>query len=196
MKKLLVSLSVALSLTVVQADEHAKPKLSKEQAMRLMKSSMQLLSPPLKKTIGKLSKKTKGVLVGIYRHHDRHSLQATLSQVMNEVTHDYKGMIDGILRDNPEMTADSARRLANHRIPRGGLISYLKLDQINDGMLAGLDDMNSLVEGNALKLAVAAESGDMVAAAGYLTKITTGCVTCHNVFRGKPGKNKNIRYDK
>jgi hypothetical protein len=106
---------------------------------------------------------------------------------MLEVLSDYQTMSMGIMTDSAEMTADSARRLANHRIPVGGLLPYLGLENINDGKLAVLESFNDSVEGNAIKLAEAAEQGNMSEAAALLGKISTGCVGCHAVFREYPG---------
>jgi len=50
-----------------------------------------------------------------------------------------------------------------------------------------LPAMNAAVEGNARKLAEAAERGDMAGAAGYLSEVMGGCVACHQHFRGQPG---------
>ena len=97
------------------------------------------------------------------------------------------------MTDNREQAADSARRLANHRIPVGGLLPYLGLENITDDRLAVLDGFNSDVEGNALKLATAAEAGDMATAASLMGKISTGCVACHGYFRSQPGVSNLLR---
>ena len=97
------------------------------------------------------------------------------------------------MTDNPEQTADSARRLANHRIPVGGLLPYLGLENISDERLAVLDGFNTSVEGNALKLAAAAEAGDMATAASLVGPISSGCVACHGVFRTQPGVSDLLR---
>ena len=187
----LVASEITLDKIVVDAD-HA-PKISKQQAKQYMKQSMSYLDKELKMKIKGLSKQTKGTLLSIYTHHDRHSQKATLRQVMQEVGREYETMVSGLMMDNPEMAGDAARRLANHRIPRGGLISYLKLSDINDEMLSGLDAMNTAVEGNAIKFAKATDEGDMLKAAEYLTPIANGCISCHSIFRGKPGTNNHIR---
>ncbi len=194
MKNVILGLTLLVTATLVSANVDGKPKLTTQEAKVKMKASMSLLDKELKQTIGKLSKQTKGTLVQIYRHHDRHSQKVTLRQVMQEVGQEMETMISAVFMDNAEMAADAARRLANHRIPRGGLISYLELDQINDELLSGLDGMNTEVEGNAIKFAQAADKGDMAAAAALLTPIVNGCVACHNIFRGQPGKNSHIRY--
>ncbi len=193
MKKMILGLSLLVSTSVMMANVDGEPKLTVQEAQQKMKASMSLLDKDLKQKIGQLSKSTKGTLVQIYRHHDRHSDQATLRQVMQEVGKEYETMVSAVFMDNPEMAADAARRLANHRIPRGGLISYLKLDQINDELLAGLDSMNTTVEGNAIKFAQAAEKGDMATAASLLSPIANGCVSCHATFRGKPGTSVHIK---
>ncbi len=50
-----------------------------------------------------------------------------------------------------------------------------------------LETFNDTVEGNSIKLAKAADEGDMAKAASLLAPITSGCVACHGVFRAKPG---------
>jgi len=193
MKKGILGISLIMAASVLMANTDGEPKLTVQEAQQKMKASMALLDGELKQKIGKLSKETKGKLIQIYRHHDRHSEQATLRQVMQEVGKEYETMVSAVFMDNSEMAADAARRLANHRIPRGGLIAYLKLDQINDDYLSGLDSMNAAVEGNALKFAQAAEKGDMATAASLLSPIANGCVSCHATFRGKPGTNPHIK---
>ncbi len=65
--------------------------------------------------------------------------------------------------------------------------------KINDELLGGLDSMNTAVEGNAMKFAQAADRGDMAEAASLLSPIANGCVSCHVIFRGKPGTNSHIK---
>lgn len=193
MKKMILGLTLLVSASVLSANVDGEPKLTTKEAQTKMKASMSLLDNELKQRIGKLSDSTKGTLVQIYRHHDRHSMQSTLRQVMQEVGQEYETMVSAVFMNNPEMAADAARRIANHRIPRGGLIAYLELDQITDDLLGGLDSMNTAVEGNAIKFAQAAEKGDMAGAAALLSPIANGCVACHVIFRGKPGTNSHIK---
>jgi hypothetical protein len=134
------------------------------------------LSPELRATLGKL-----------HASHTRHSQQLTLRQVMQEILSEYQGIAAAVATDNAEQAADSARRLANHRIPAGGLLPYFPLDQINNESLAVLPAMNDAVEGAALRLAEAAEQGNMDEAATRLGEIASGCVACHQFFRGQPG---------
>jgi hypothetical protein len=129
----------------------------------------------------------------IYSQHNRRSDTITLRQVMHEVMSDYQSMVTGILTDNAEQAAGAARRLANHRLPRGGLLPYLKLEHVNNEMVSALVPFNDTVEGNALRLAEAAETGNMHEAAGYLDKITNGCIACHATFRGVPGQTPYLR---
>ncbi|MGE3600459.1 MAG: hypothetical protein AB7N70_33440, partial [Dehalococcoidia bacterium] len=76
---------------------------------------------------------------------------------------------------------------ADHRIPVGGLLPYFPLDKITDEYLATLPAMNDIVEGSALRLAEAANRGNMPEAAVALGQVASGCVACHQVFRGRPG---------
>ncbi len=134
------------------------------------------LSPELRATLGKL-----------HASHTRHSKQLTLRQVMQEILSEYQGVAAAIATDNAEQASDGARRLANHRIPVGGLLPYFPLDKINDASLSVLPAMNDAVEGAALRLAQAADQGNMTEAAARLGEVASGCVACHQFFRGRPG---------
>jgi cytochrome c556 len=47
--------------------------------------------------------------------------------------------------------------------------------------------MEDAVEGGAMRLAAAAEKGDMGTAAQQFGALTAGCVACHAYFRGQLG---------
>jgi cytochrome c556 len=177
------------SNTAVASD--AMPDQQKVQ--QIMQQQIKLMKPELQKKVKALSPKTKKSLMKILAQHSRYSETATLRQVMTEVLSDYQSMVSGIMTDNTEQTADSARRLANHRIPVGGLLPYMGMENISDDRLAILEGFNDSVEGNAKKLANAAESGDMAKAASLLGPISTGCVACHAVFRSQPGRSNLLR---
>ena len=151
------------------------------------KQQLMSYTPELREKAKALSPQTRQMLKQVAAKHNRPSPTLTLRQVMGEVLADYQSMIAGLATENGSQAADSARRLANHRIPRGGLLPYFALDKVNDAGLAPLQSFNDQVEGNALKLAEAAEKGDMIKAASFVGDITTGCVGCHQVFRGQPG---------
>lgn len=199
LRKLLVATAVTAALGIGQAV--AAPEMSPQQMQQmqkmkemqqLMKQELMLMTPEMRKQVQALSPANKKALLGIYAQHTRRSKQLTLRQVMHEVQSDYQSMVTGILTDNSEQAADSARRLANHRLPRGGLLPYMKLEQVTDEYVSALVPFNDTVEGSAKKLADAADRGDMAEAASYLSTITGGCVACHNMFRGVPGKTPHL----
>lgn len=184
-----IAAMLLISNTAVASD--AMPDQQKVQ--QIMQQQIKLMKPELQKKVKALSPKTKKSLMKILAQHSRYSETATLRQVMTEVLSDYQSMVSGIMTDNTEQTADSARRLANHRIPVGGLLPYMGMENISDDRLAILEGFNDSVEGNAKKLANAAESGDMAKAASLLGPISTGCVACHAVFRSQPGRSNLLR---
>jgi len=189
-----IALTAALGLTATVGLAQAQDADAKMQKLqKMMNQQIALMKPELQQKVKALSPKTKKLLLQIYGQHTRHSNQVTLRQVMHEVLSDYHSMVTGVLTDNPEQAADSARRLANHRIPVGGLIPYLDMKFINDDGLASLAGFNDAVEGNAKRLAAAADEGDMVKAASLVGEITTGCFGCHTIFRGVPGKSDLLR---
>lgn len=183
-----VFLSSSIFISGIAAGDDGMAELKK-----VLQSQIELMTPELQKKVNGLSTDTKMSLMSILAMHNRYSDQATMRQVMLEVLADYQSMAMGIMTDSAEMTADSARRLANHRIPVGGLLPYMGMENITDERLAVLDTFNSSVEGNAYKLAEAAEKGDMNTAASLLGSISSGCVGCHQVFRTLPGKSDLLK---
>ncbi len=189
--------SFLFSVPSAYANEGARaPGMDKATMMKMqkvMKSDMALMKPDLQKQVKGLSKQTKMALMNILSTHTRRSKQLTLRQVMHEVLSDYQSITTGLVTDNNEQAADAARRLANHRLPLGGLLPYMAKGDINDDRLASLVGFNDLVEGNALRLAAAADKGNTGEATMYLGKIAEGCVACHQVFRGQPGVSNRLR---
>jgi len=161
---------------------------------KVLKSQIEMMTPEMQKKVNGLSTDTKMSLMAILAMHNRYSDQATLRQVMLEVLNDYQTMTMGIMTNSSEMAVDGAKRLANHRIPVGGLLPYLGFDNITDERLAVLDTFNTEVEGTANKIAAAAEKGDMATAASLLGTMSAGCVGCHEIFRpGNPGVSDLLR---
>lgn len=156
-------------------------------AERQMQQMLQMYKPELREKVMALSVETRMHLMELMEEENRKSDKATLRQVMHEILSDFQSIVAGIATDNGEMVADAARRLASHRLPRGGLFPYLGIENITDDNLSALPAMEEAVEGTAVKLAEAAERGDMAEAAGRLSEIMTGCVACHQLFRGRPG---------
>lgn len=187
---LLAAITLSASVSVVQA-QNAAPDMQKLQQM--MGQQISLMKPELQEKVKALSPQTKKLLLQIYGQHTRHSDKVTLRQVMHEVLSDYHSMVTGVLTDNAEQAADSARRLANHRIPIGGLVPYLDIKFVNDEGLSALAGFNDAVEGNAKRLAAAADEGDMIKASALVGDITQGCFSCHSIFRGVPGKSALLR---
>lgn len=182
-------LGSSIVVSGVQAQDSGMAELKK-----VLQGQIKLMKPELQEKVKNLSTDTKMSLMAILAMHSRYSDKATLRQVMLEVLADYQTMVLGIMTDSSEMAADAARRLANHRIPVGGLLPYMGMENINDDKLAVLEGFNDSVEGNSIKLAEAADKGDMGTAATLLGNISTGCVGCHAIFRPEiPGTSDLLR---
>ena len=187
------SIAVAMLIGLSSATNVSAADPGMEELKKVLEGQIELMKPELQEKVKGLSVDTKMSLMAILAMHNRYSQTVTMRQVMTEVLSDFQSILAGIMTDNPEQTADSARRLANHRIPVGGLLPYLGLENISDERLAVLDGFNTSVEGNALKLAAAAEAGDMATAASLVGPISSGCVACHAVFRTQPGVSDLLR---
>lgn len=182
-----VSLGVAAALgaaLLIATQAQAQQPVPAQQQMQKM---LQMYKPELREKVMALSPETRKKLMQMLSIHTNRSNKATFRQVMQEVMMDFQAITVGIATDNGEMAADAARRLAGHRLPKGGLYPYFSLEHINDTDLGVLPAMNMAVEGTALKLAEAADRGDMAEAAGRLSEIMGSCVGCHQKFRGQPG---------
>lgn len=189
-------LAISAAMAMLVSTAHANDQMSKEQMMamqKVMQEQMSVMKPDLQKQVQALSPKMKQELMKIVAKHPRRSDKLTLRQVMHEVLADYQSIASGLMTENTEQASDAARRLASHRLPRGGLLPYFNKDDVSDERLAVLVPFNDAVEGNALRLAEAADAGNLGEAASYLGKIAEGCVSCHQVFRGQPGLSDRIR---
>lgn len=157
-----------------------------------MQQMMKTYSPELRQKVMALSPELKSTIQQLHAGHTRRAKQTTMRQIMHEILADYQAIAAALATDNAEMASEAARRLANHRIPKGGLLAYFPLDKINDTDLGVLPAMNEIVEGSAIKLADAADAGDMPKAASYMSDIMTGCVACHQKFRSPPGVSAHL----
>lgn len=157
-----------------------------------MQQMMKTYSPEMRQKVMALSPELKGTIQKLHANHPRRAKETTLRQIMHEILSEYQAIASAVATDNAEQAADAARRLAGHRIPKGGLLAYFPLNKVNEADLAVLPAMNTAVEGSALKLAEAADAGDMPKAASYMSDIMTGCVACHQKFRGVPGISANL----
>ncbi|MDD5241738.1 MAG: hypothetical protein PHG47_08480 [Sulfuricella sp.] len=157
-----------------------------------MKQQIMSYTPELRQKVMGLSPDIRATMNQVHAQHTRKSKELTLRQVMQEILSEYQSIAAAVAVDNAEQAADSARRLANHRIPKGGLLPYFPLDKMNNQDMSVLPAMNEAVEGSAIRLAEAADKGDMAKAATHLSDIMSGCVACHQKFRGIPGVSDHL----
>ena len=158
-----------------------------------MQKSMGMMKPELQEKAKALPPEIQQFLLKVAIKHSRHSETLTMRQVMQEILADYQAVAGAIATDNGELAADAARRIADHRLPRGGMLPYLPLEKINGRDLGVLPAMEDAVEGSARRLAAAAEKGDMGTAAQQFGAMTAGCVACHAHFRGQPGVSARLK---
>jgi hypothetical protein len=192
MKKVLFTpliLATALVSTGLAAAETPKNAAPVPVEMQQM---MKAYTPELRQKVMALSPELKSTIQKLHAGHTRRAKETNMRQIMHEILSDYQSIASALATDNAEQASEAARRLANHRIPKGGLLAYFPLDKVNDNDLGVLPAMNDIVEGSALKLADAADAGDMPKAASYMSDIMTGCVACHQKFRGTPGISANL----
>jgi hypothetical protein len=169
----------------------AKPNHA--EGMQIMQKQMSLMTPELQAKAKALSPEIKKFLTHVAAKHTHKSETLTLAQVMQEIMADTQAIAMALAMDNPGQAADAARRIADHKLPRGGLLPYLPLEKVNSDDLAAMPGFEHVVEGGAMRIAEAAEKGDMANAAGHFGDMMRGCVACHQHLRGQPGMSPRVR---
>ena len=158
-----------------------------------MQKSMGMMKPELLEKAKALPPPIQQFLLKVAIKHSRHSETLTMRQVMQEILADFQAAAAAIATDNGELAAAAALRVADHALPRGGMLPYLPLEKVNANDLGVLPVMEDAVEGGARRLAAAAAKGDMATAAEQLGVMTAGCVACHTHFRGQPGVSARLK---
>ncbi len=88
--------------------------------------------------------------------------------------------------------ADCAIRASRHRWPKGHLLAYVKLEQINADSLGALPKINGTVEGGLERVAEMALNKNFPGAGAEMGKVLEGCSNCHNLFRFGKGESPYI----
>ena len=189
---LATTLAIGLGMSAAAWSQAPSPE-DMQRGKDFLQKSMGLMKPELQEKARALPPEIQQFLLKIAIKHPRHSDTLTLRQVMAEILADYQSVAAAIATDNGELAADAARRMANHRLPRGGMLPYLPLEKITGKDLSILPAMEDIIENGAMRLAAAAEKGDLGAAAQHFGAITGGCVTCHAHFRGQPGVSPRLK---
>lgn len=124
--------------------------------------------------------------------HTRYSEDATARQVMMEILSDVQCVTTGLMVENGEMAADCAMRASAHRWPKGHLLAYVQLHQINVESLSALPTINEMVERGLERVADMAIKKDFIGASTEMGSVLRGCSTCHAMFRFDKGSSKYI----
>lgn len=124
--------------------------------------------------------------------HTRYSEDATARQVMMEILSDVQCVTAGLMVENGEMAADCAMRASAHRWPKGHLLAYVQLHQINVESLSALPTINGMVEKGLERVADMAIKKDFIGASTEMGNVLRGCATCHAMFRFDKGSSKYI----
>lgn len=171
------------------ANGHKYPSIEKTSADAPRQYKM---SPEFQAQVKKLSPEFMQQFKKMTGKHTRYSEEATARQVMMELLSDVQCTTAGLMVENGEMVADCAVRASRHRWPKGHLLAYVKLEQINADSLSALPKINEQVEGGLERVAEMALKKDFVGAGAEMGKVLSGCSTCHNLFRFGKGDSPYI----
>jgi hypothetical protein len=171
------------------ANGHKYPSIEKTSADAPKQHKM---SPEFQAQVKKLPPEFIQQFKKMTAKHTRYSEDATARQVMMELLSDVQCTTAGLMVENGEMAADCAVRASRHRWPKGHLLAYVKLEQINADSLATLPKINEQVEGGLERVAEMALKKDFVSAGAEMGKVLSGCSSCHNLFRFSKGDSPHI----
>ncbi len=171
------------------ANGHKYPSIEKTSADTPRQYKM---SPEFQAQVKKLPPEFVQQFKKMTSKHTRYSETATARQVMMELLSDVQCVTAGLMIENGEMAADCAIRASRHRWPKGHLLAYVKLEQINADSLGVLPKINGAVEGGLERVAELALNNNFVSAGAEMGKVLEGCSTCHNLFRFGKGDSPYI----
>ena len=171
------------------ANGHKYPSIEKTSADAPKQHKM---SPEFQAQVKKLPPEFIQQFKKMTAKHTRYSEDATARQVMMELLSDVQCVTAGLMVENGEMAADCAVRASRHRWPKGHLLAYVKLEQINADSLAALPKINATVEGGLERVAELALNKNFPGAGAEMGKVLEGCSNCHNLFRFGKGDSPYI----
>jgi hypothetical protein len=171
------------------ANGHKYPSIEKTSADAPKQHKM---SPEFQAQVQKLPPEFVQQFKKMTAKHTRYSEDATARQVMMELLSDVQCVTAGLMVENGEMAADCAVRASRHRWPKGHLLAYVKLEQINADSLAALPKINGTVEGGLERVAELALNKNFPGAGAEMGKVLEGCSNCHNLFRFGKGDSPHI----
>lgn len=172
-----------------KADAHTYPSVEKTSADKPRQYKM---SKEFMEAVGKLPPEFLAQFKKMTSKHTRYSEDATARQVMMEILSDVQCVTTGLMIENGEMAADCAMRASAHRWPKGHLLAYVQLHQINVESLSALPTINGMVEKGLERVADMAIKKDFIGASTEMGNVLRGCATCHNMFRFDKGSSKYI----
>lgn len=150
------------------------------------------LRPDFQEAIGKLPKDFLEQFKNMTKKHTRFSNDATARQVMMELLSDTNCVTTMLMVENGEAAADCAMRASAHRWPKGHLLAYVQLHQINVESLSALPAVNEMVEVGLERVADLAIKKDFIGAGAEMGNVLKGCATCHAMFRFDKGTSPYI----
>lgn len=150
------------------------------------------MAPEFMEAVGKLPPEFINQFKKMTSKHTRFSEDATARQVMMELLSDTQCVTTMLMVENGEMAADCALRASAHRWPKGHLLAYVQLNQINVDSLGALPGINEMVERGLERVADMAIKKDFIGAGAEMGNVLRGCATCHAMFRFDKGTSKYI----
>ncbi len=181
--------TTAINAAYAQGPQAQYPSVDKTSADAPKKYKM---TPEFMEAVGKLPPEFINQFKKMTSKHTRFSEDATARQVMMELLTDTNCVTTMLMVENSEMAADCALRASAHRWPKGHLLAYVQLNQINVDSLGALPGINELVERGLERVADMAMKKDFIGAGQEMGNVLKGCATCHAMFRFDKGTSKYI----
>ncbi|VAX15013.1 hypothetical protein MNBD_NITROSPINAE01-1644 [hydrothermal vent metagenome] len=105
----------------------------------------------------------------------------TLVEVMQDLSNQLSRIQSGILSGNRLMISKGASAIANHPAPKGGIKPYITKN--SDELMKVVKEMDGTVHKTSMEMANLAFTAPMSELHEMLSRISGGCVKCHDAFR-------------
>ncbi len=105
----------------------------------------------------------------------------TLVEVMQDLSNQLSRIQSGILAGNRLMISKGASAIANHPAPKGGIKPYITKN--SDDLMKVVKEMDGTVHQTSMEMANLAFTAPMSELHEMLSRISGGCVKCHDAFR-------------
>ncbi len=108
----------------------------------------------------------------------------TLPEVMKTLELSTIKILKGFMWDNDKWIIEGAHTIANHPVPQGGMLKYVRPERRTEAFKKYLERLDRLVKEAAQDIEILTKNNKKSLAADRFNDMLKACNSCHAVFRG------------